>query len=408
MGAASNPMSDGSLNWIANFIWGIANDVLRGADLLGHPPVRPASQRFLPAAQVKCLHFHGTEVRKPIPSYQLFDGTLFEQVDEAVDFVLAKLARSVGVREPGAQAPVSHEIPESAVAETIVNAVAYRDYASPAGVQVHVLSDRVEVWNPGALPPSLTPEGLRLPHASYPRNPRIANVLFRAKYIEQAGTGTLDMIARCREARLPEPDFEQRGGEFVVTMWRDWLSDGALVTLGLSERQRGAVKHLRTAGRLRNADYQGRFNVSKATALEDLVARGVLRKVGTRGKGTHYVLEPNGLTKGSKGPSQRPSESGRAGGPGGSARSSGGEKGLTRGSSGSSRGAVNGATKGPKGPSGPAAGRIGSRGRVPETRRKPAESDIRRPSRRPAPGEDASAKRRGTRPPGTPRRGPRN
>jgi len=41
-------------------------------------------QRYLPTSEVKCMHFHGTEVRKPIPSYQIFKGTLFELVDHAV------------------------------------------------------------------------------------------------------------------------------------------------------------------------------------------------------------------------------------------------------------------------------------------------------------------------------------
>ena len=28
-------------------------------------------QKFIPISEIKCLHFHGTEVRKPIPSYQI-------------------------------------------------------------------------------------------------------------------------------------------------------------------------------------------------------------------------------------------------------------------------------------------------------------------------------------------------
>jgi len=32
-------------------------------------------QRYLPTSEVKCLHSHGTEVRKPIPSYQIFKGS---------------------------------------------------------------------------------------------------------------------------------------------------------------------------------------------------------------------------------------------------------------------------------------------------------------------------------------------
>jgi ATP-dependent DNA helicase RecG len=80
--------------------------------LFGNEP-----QRFLPASGIKCLHFHGTEVRKPIPSYQVYKGTVFDLVDQALDFVMSKIARAVGTRAQGPQAPVDYELPEQAVAE---------------------------------------------------------------------------------------------------------------------------------------------------------------------------------------------------------------------------------------------------------------------------------------------------
>ena len=43
-------------------------------------------QRFLLSAEVKCAHFHGIEVAKPIHSYQVYKGTAFALVDQAVDF----------------------------------------------------------------------------------------------------------------------------------------------------------------------------------------------------------------------------------------------------------------------------------------------------------------------------------
>ena len=66
-------------------------------------------QRFLISSEIKCAHFHGTEVAKPIPSYQVYKGTVFDLVDAAVDFVLGKIALSVGTREAGPQAPVRYE-----------------------------------------------------------------------------------------------------------------------------------------------------------------------------------------------------------------------------------------------------------------------------------------------------------
>ena len=65
-----------------------------------------------------------------------------------MDFVLSKIALSVGTREAGPQAPVRYEIPKEVVAEAIVNAVAHRDYTSNGSVQVMLFVDRLEVWNP--------------------------------------------------------------------------------------------------------------------------------------------------------------------------------------------------------------------------------------------------------------------
>jgi predicted HTH transcriptional regulator len=261
-------------------------------------------QRFLPCAEVRCMHFHGTEIQRPVPFYRIFKGSVFEQVDMAVDFVMSKLNRSVGTRDESSQAPVRYEIPQAVIREAIVNAVAHRDYTSGGAVQVSVFADRVEVWNPGVLPAPLTTESLRRPHGSIPRNHRLCEGLFLARYIEKFGTGTLMMIRESRAHNLPEPDFAQRGGEFTIALWRDWLTANVVAQLDLNERQRQAIEIAKTNERLSNLDYQRAFGVSKPTAsrdLEDMVRKGVLEKIGTTGKGTHYILDRKGLTKGSKG-----------------------------------------------------------------------------------------------------------
>ena len=74
-------------------------------------------QRFVLSSEVKCAHFHGKKVRKPIPFYQVFKGTLFDLVDQAVNFVLSKIDCAVGTRTNGPQAPVEYEIPPEVVSE---------------------------------------------------------------------------------------------------------------------------------------------------------------------------------------------------------------------------------------------------------------------------------------------------
>lgn len=269
-------------------------------------------QKHALSAVVKCAHYHGTEIVKPIPSHQVFEGTLFEQVDNAVDFVMAKLDRSVGTRAASAQAPVKYEIPKEAIAEIIVNAVAHRDYTSNASVQVWVFADRVEVWNPGRLPRGLRPEDLAKPHSSEPYNPLIARPLYLACYIENLGTGTLDVIRHCREAGLPAPEFEQRGNQFVVTLCRDWLTAEVLAGLNLNDRQMAAMGIIRQQRRITTGEYQEVTGTTRATAkrdLERLVIKGLLEPMGA-GRGAHYELPKKRLKNGSIGSSTTGNEIG--------------------------------------------------------------------------------------------------
>ena len=260
-------------------------------------------QNHCPSAEIRCMHFHGTEIARPAPAYQIFKGTLFEQADQAIDFVLSKINRSVGTRAEGPQAPVRYELPKEVVAEAIINAVAHRDYASPAAIQVSLFVDRLNVSNPGELLPPLTPELLRRPHRSIARNHRICEALFLARCIEKFGTGTLMMIKETAANGLAEPQFEQSPGEFLTTVWRDWLTDQFLTQLPLNARQDKAVSFLKVHRRITNADYQKITGASESTALRDLNALGklgIIAKVGGTGRSAHYTI----TTKPAKNPSK--------------------------------------------------------------------------------------------------------
>ena len=176
-------------------------------------------QRFFRTSEVRCAQFYGTKVEKPIRNYQVYTGTLFEMIDKAVGFVMSRIDARVGKRDQSADAPVEYELPESAVAEAIANAVAHRDYTSNGSVQVMLFRDRLEVWNPGRLPDGFTVQKLREMHSSEPTNPVIAHPLFLTGYIEHLGTGTTDMIADCEAYGLRTPEFIQ-AEDFRTVIWR--------------------------------------------------------------------------------------------------------------------------------------------------------------------------------------------
>ena len=155
--------------------------------------------------------------------------------------MLSKINYAVGTREKGTQVPTAYEIPPQVIEEAIVNAVAHRDYDSTGSVQVMLFADRLEIRNPGHLPPSLSIESLSLDHSSFPFNPLIAESLYLAKYIERMGTGIQDMIQHCLDAGLPSPEFKIVDA-FVITIWRNRESafekvGGAIGGAILTDRQ---------------------------------------------------------------------------------------------------------------------------------------------------------------------------
>lgn len=102
---------------------------------------------------------------------------------------------------------------------------------------VLIVTYRLEVWSPGALPPPLTLEKIRQPHGSVPVNPLIAEPLYLTKYIERMGTG--DMIERCRAAGLEEPEFRITDG-FVTVIRRK--PERAFLAVGGEVADKAAVQ----------------------------------------------------------------------------------------------------------------------------------------------------------------------
>ena len=250
-------------------------------------------QKFFLQAETRCARFKGIKPIKPFIDMKVFGGSILDQVDKSLNFVLDHISMAVWLVSGQAAREERYEYPPDAVREAIINAICHRDYSLPSNMQIRVFDDRIEIWGCGPLPEPLTPEDLKRKHRSIPRNPVIAKCFFLIKYIEQWGTGTNDMIAACINWSLPEPEFELATGDLVVTIRKDSYTEDYLKTFGLNERQIKAVDYLKINKTLTSKKYAELFSITDRMArndLRELINKKIIKRKGVSDKTTYYIL----------------------------------------------------------------------------------------------------------------------
>jgi ATP-dependent DNA helicase RecG len=209
------------------------------------------------------------------------------QVEEAME-VLQKKYLHEEVKIEGLHRTEYLEYPESALREALVNAIVHRDY-SAIHTQIRIYSDHFSIWNNGGLIGGLTIEKLKKKHSSHPRNELIADVLYKAGFIEKWGSGTVKIVDECKLFGLPEPVYEESDGGMLLTFLKDIYTSDNLKKLGLNERQIKGIIHLKDYGKISNQEYQKITGAIKRTSsrdLTELLEKKLLEKSGSTGKGT--------------------------------------------------------------------------------------------------------------------------
>jgi len=222
------------------------------------------------------------------------EANVFQLPDKTIEILEKKYFKKF-ISYDGLNRIEKSEYPYEAVRESLLNAVIHKNYFGPP-IQISIYDDKFMIWNPGELPNELTLDDLKAKHASYPRNPIIADVFFKAGLIETWGRGTLKIIEECKNADLPEPKFEISSGGFLVTFSKDRFTQDYLEKLNLNDRQIIAVQYLKKSDFITNRLYQEICKTSERTAsrdLEQLTIKKVLIRIGEK-KGTKYKLDYGG------------------------------------------------------------------------------------------------------------------
>lgn len=240
-------------------------------------------QKFYPEAKITCLKYAGS-TRYDIIDRREFGGTILRQLADAMVFFNRYNAKQIRVTgEPRHEE--WEDYPTVAIREAAINSLVHRDYFYDSShIYLHMYDDRLEIDNPGGLIMGLRVEDLGLKAAR--RNRMLADLMQRAGYIENAGTG----ISRIKEAlkRNNNPPAEISATNFFSV--RITARPRLLTADSLSDRQRILYASIARQGIASKADCQKILGVGPDTTLKELAAlteKRLIKKTG-KGKSTRY------------------------------------------------------------------------------------------------------------------------
>ena len=157
---------------------------------------------------------------------EVSEGNLFQMLHDVMEQLERKFLIKP-VRFEGLRRIEELEYPVPALREILLNALVHRNYMGSM-TQLKVMDDRLSLWNAGTLPSELTIEKLFQVHESLPRNPLIADVCYKAGYIDSWGRGVEKISEACERAGLPAPRFEERSGGVAVELVKTPASQGTV------------------------------------------------------------------------------------------------------------------------------------------------------------------------------------
>lgn len=108
-------------------------------------------------------------------------------------------------------------IPEKAFRETIANALIHRTWDVNSNIRVSMYEDKIEISSPGGLPSGISQKEYLNGQISQLRNPILANIFFRLKYIEMFGTGIRRINESYKDYAI-KPAFEIFENSIKITL----------------------------------------------------------------------------------------------------------------------------------------------------------------------------------------------
>ncbi|MBX9585707.1 MAG: putative DNA binding domain-containing protein [Gammaproteobacteria bacterium] len=248
-------------------------------------------QRFFPESYITCVRYQSNDRFSIIDKAEIL-GSPIEQIEEAMLFILrnisVKTVVSSKIKPLIGQSTKVYDYPINALREAVVNAVTHRDYGYDSShVYIHIYPDHIDIENPGGLYHGLTIDNLG--KRSVRRNRLIADLLYRANYIEKAGTGFDRMHEALKNNNNPPLDVSVTNF-FNIRFYKRVESENEL---NLTARQQLLYAMLKEKIVIKKQEAALYLGISNDTALRELKVlekQKLIVRTGT-GKSTAYRIK---------------------------------------------------------------------------------------------------------------------
>ena len=224
-------------------------------------------QKYVLQARIKIGKFLSeTEVL----TTDIIEGNLIQQVDRALDILRTKYLLSY-ISYEGIHRREKLVYPYEALREALLNSIIHREYFVSSEIQIRIYDDKLVMGNEARLQ-DITVEDLSRPHPSRPHNKLIADVFYKAGFIESWGRGTQRIIDNCVAEGLSAPVYEYKMGFLYLTFMSKQIIESPYVA---DETLRPLGETLRPLGEtLRPSDMASKRvrRMSKAEMMDSIVA----------------------------------------------------------------------------------------------------------------------------------------
>lgn len=142
-------------------------------------------------------------------------GSLMIQADRVLDILFLKYLKKEITYHKDTRVEM-YPYSRAALREAVFNALCHSNWADSCPIQIRVDENQIFVSNSSIFPENWTVETLMSDHKSIPFNPDIANVFYRAGFIEAWGRGIRKICEECEEIGAAEPQYVLHGSDIMV------------------------------------------------------------------------------------------------------------------------------------------------------------------------------------------------